>query len=149
MGRSNDPARFLEPGEKEQAEAAIQAAEQQTSAEIKLMIVRHCWGSIEQKCTSLFARHGLHKTAERNCVMVLLATTNREFCIFGDEGIHAKVGQTFWDDVRDVMAAEFGEGRFGTGLAAGIERIGEKLAEHFPHRTDDVDEISNEVGYDE
>ena len=148
MPRSNDPRKFLTSEETTQVDAAIEEAETTSSAELKLVIARHCWGSIKRKAAMLFHQHGLDQTEQRNCVLVLLVTTNREFVIYGDQGIHDKVGQEFWDDVRDVVVERFKGGEFGEGLASGIRRIGEKLAEHFPYHADDVDEIPDEVGFE-
>lgn len=149
MLRSTNPRKFLTPEELAQVESAIGKAERETSAEIKLAIVRHCWTSIWAKAAGVFRKLGLHKTAERNCVLILLVTTNREFLIYGDKGIHEKVGQPFWDDVRNVMAGRFAEGRFSVGLEEGIGRIGAKLARHFPHPKDDRNEIPDNVAYAE
>jgi len=79
----------------------------------------------------------------------MLVLANHEFLIYGDEGIHEKVGQNFWDDVRDSMLEEFKEDKFGEGLCKGIERIGEKLAQFFPYQAGDKDEISDEVAYED
>ncbi|MBM4037255.1 MAG: TPM domain-containing protein [Planctomycetes bacterium] len=149
MKRSTSPDRFLTHAERVQAEAAVAEAEVRTSAEVKLVIARHCWSGIKAKAAAVFHKLGLDKTAERNAVLVLLVTTNREFLIYGDEGIHQKVGQSFWDDVRDVMAGHFREGRFGEGLAEGIRRIGGKLADHFPDRAEDKNELPDEVAFEQ
>ena len=75
--------------------------------------------------------------------------TNREFLIYGDRGIHEKVGQDFWDDVKDLMAVQFKQDEFGQGLCRGIKLIGDKLIAHFPSRLDDGNEIGNEIDYEQ
>lgn len=149
MKRSNNPREFLTPEESSAVEEAVAHAEQASCAEVKLIIARHCWMNIKKKAAMLFKKHGLDRTEQRNCVLVLLITTERQFLIYGDEGIHAKVGQEFWDDVRDTMTGAFQQDRFGDGLAEGITSIGARLAEHFPYHEGDQDEISNEVAYDD
>lgn len=123
------------------------AAERKTSAEIKLVIARHCWGNIDAKAAKIFRTLGLDKTRERNCVLILFIVTNREFLIYGDQGIHEKVGQGFWDDIRDRMVAAFRKDEFADGISQGIRLIGEQLAQYFPRQRDDIDEISNEIVY--
>ena len=145
MIRAANPERFLTADEKAAVAAAVAEAEGRTSAEIKVVTVRYCWNRIHAKAARIFRKLGLDRTAERNCVLILLVTTNREFLIYGDQGIHEKAGQDFWDDVRNVMQRKFRENQFGAGLAEGIRRIGEKLAAHFPHRADDRNEISDDV----
>ena len=147
--RSTNPATFLTTDESRQLAAAIEHAEKQTSGEIKVVLVRHCWTDIHAKAAAIFMKHNLHKTEQRNCVLVMLVLTNREFLIHGDQGIHEKVGQEFWDDVRDLMSTRFAESKFGEGLSEGVRRIGEKLAQFFPRSMDDKDEISDEIVFEE
>jgi uncharacterized membrane protein len=149
MGRSLNPRRFLTPDESRAVERAIAEAERNTSAEVKLVVVRHCWDSIQAKAARIFTSMGLDKTRHRNCVMIMLITTNREFLVYGDAGIHEKVGQAFWDDVRSTIMNELRQGHMGDGLCAGIRKIGARLSAHFAYQADDIDEISNEVAYEE
>lgn len=149
MKRSANPKKFLTPEESQQLATAIEQAEKQTSGEIKVVLVRHCWTDIHAKASRMFKKFNLDKTEQRNCVMIMLVLTNREFLIYGDQGIHEKVGQDFWDDVRDLMRTRFKEDEFGEGLCEGINRIAEKLAAFFPYEAGDKDEISDEVAYEE
>jgi len=129
----------------QRVEAAIARAEAATSAEIKLVVVRHCWDTLERKAARTFQKLGLHETADRNAVLILVVTTNREFLIRGDRGIHEKVGQGFWDSTRDAMLAHFRENDLAGGLCEGIRLIGDELAKHFPVREGDVNEVPNDV----
>jgi uncharacterized membrane protein len=145
MDRSSNPNTFLTSKETQLLDSAVKQAEKQTSGEIKVVLVRHCWTNIHAKAAQVFKKHGLDKTELRNCAMIMVVLANREFLIYGDEGIHEKVGQDFWDDVRDAMLAKFKQGEFGEGLCVGVQRIGEKLAQHFPFQADDKDEISDDI----
>ena len=128
-------------------QAGIQKAEKATCAELKVVFARYCWGDRRKKAHRLFRKFHLDETAQHNAVLIMLVTTNRQFLIYGDEGIHRQVGQEFWDDVRDTMNRHFRDGEFAEGLCAGIERIGEKLSAFFPWSAGDRDEISNEIDY--
>lgn len=147
--RSNNPREFLSPEESDLVERAVKQAESGTSAEIKVVITRHCWGSTGDKAARTFKKLGLHKTAQRNCVLILLVTTNREFAIFGDSGIHQHAGQEHWDNVRDHMTRLFGEGAFAQGLCDGVTMIGQKLANYFPRQDNNINEINDDIGYQE
>jgi uncharacterized membrane protein len=147
MARSTNPKKFLSEAESARINSAIKDAESKTSGEIKLVMARHCWGKIETKAAKIFKELGLDKTKERNCVLILFIVTNREFLIHGDQGIHEKVGQGFWDDIRDKMVAVFKQDEFGEGISQGICLIGERLSQYFPYQRDDIDEISNEIVY--
>jgi uncharacterized membrane protein len=143
--RKHNPDLFLNSDEAKQVESAIRESEKQTSAEIKLIILRHCWDKIEHKAASLFRKYKLHATQHRNAVLILLVTANREFLIYGDQGIHEKVGQDFWEDTRNHMADYFKKDLFGQGLCEGIRSIGEKLTAYFPADKDNPNELSDEI----
>jgi uncharacterized membrane protein len=149
MKRSTDPRRFLSAEESARVGRAVAQAEGRTSAEVRLLIVRHCWGDLHRKAGRLFRRHGLDKTEQRNAVMVMLVTTNRQLLIYGDRGIHEQVGEGFWDSIRDQMVRRFKAGEVGEGLCDAIHQIGQRLAEFFPRREGDVNEIPDGVAHDE
>lgn len=149
MKRSSNPEEFLDASEQERVEEAVKQAEQSTSAEIKMLIVRHCWFKLEEKAGMIFLKNGWDKTKDRNCVMIMLVLANREFLIYGDEGIHKHVGQGFWDETRNIMLEHFKKDEFGTGLVNGIESIGQKLKEFFPYTEEDENEVSDEITYED
>lgn len=148
MTRNKNPEKFLSKREREAVFAAISDAEERTSAEIKLILVRHCWDDITRKAKALFRKFKLYKTRERNAVLIMLVTTNKEFVIYGDRGIHEKVGDGFWQNTVAVMARKFKEDAFQEGLMDGISMIGEKLAVSFPRKPKDKNEVPNDVEFD-
>lgn len=149
MKRALSPKRFLTEQESQQVAEAIRHVENRTSAEIKVITLRHCWMDIHEKAVRLFKKLRLDRTRDRNCVLILLVLTNREFALLGDKGIHEKVGQGFWEETRDILSQEFRADQFGEGLQKGILRIGEKLAEHFPGKRRGSNEIADEIHHEE
>jgi uncharacterized membrane protein len=139
---------FFTPDERAGIVAAIEKAEHATSAEIKLIVLGRSRGDIKRTAAQLFREHNLDKTQQRNAVLILLVISSREFLIYGDEGIHQKVGQSFWDDVKEAMLANFHKDEFGTGLQVGIDRIGEKLKQYFPYLQGDINEIDNGITHE-
>ena len=89
----------------------------------------------------------MHRTAARNGVLVYMAVRSRKFAVVGDEELHRRVGDGFWEDVVARMGEAFGEGRFVEGIEGGIGLIGEKLREFFPYRDDDVNELPDEISF--
>ena len=126
---------------------AIKRAELNTSGEIKVHIENFCRGDVEVRSLFVFNHLKMNETKQRNGVLIYLAVCDHKFAILGDEGINKVVEADFWNDIRDLMAAAFKEGRFADGLEQGIVRCGEKLKTYFPYQTDDINEISNEISY--
>ncbi|MFG0249007.1 MAG: TPM domain-containing protein [Phycisphaeraceae bacterium JB051] len=132
MPRSLNPNQFLTPDERKQLTDAVQEAESKTSSQIKVVLLRHCWGKLTDKASSLFIKYGLDQLPDRNGVLILLVLTNRELLIYGDEGINDKVDDDFWTNIHDQMTTAFKNNDMGTGLEQGIQQIGKQLAIHFP-----------------
>ena len=124
-----EPSQWLNPNELQRVTDAIAEAEKQTSAEIKLVVARHCWIDIRQKASEIFLKYGMEKTEQRNAVLILVIVADRQFVIYGDEGIDQKVGRHFWADVRDQMLARFKDGNKADALCEGIKQIGQSLTE--------------------
>lgn len=128
---------------------AIRQAELNTSGEIKVHIENRCKGDVEERSLFVFDKLKLNETKLRNGVLIYLAVKDHKFAILGDEGINNVVEDGFWNDVKDLMQAHFKEGRFAEGLEAGIQRCGEKLKAFFPYQSDDVNEIPDEISYED
>lgn len=127
---------------------AIKQAELNTSGEIKVHIENRCKGDVEERSLVVFNKLKLNETKLHNGVLIYLAVRDHKFAILGDEGINDVVGQVFWNDVKDLMLSHFKENRFADGLEQGIQRCGEKLKTYFPYQSDDVNEIPDEISYE-
>jgi uncharacterized membrane protein len=130
-------------------EDAITRAEQGTSGEIRVSVAAFFWGRVRVTAERAFERLGMAQTRDRNGVLFFIVPSRRSFVVLGDEGIHARVGQSFWEELSAVLSPAFHEGRYTDGLVAAIERVGEHLAEHFPPHRDggDRDELPNTVDF--
>jgi uncharacterized membrane protein len=138
---------FFSKEQQAQILASVREAEKETSGEIRVHIESKLNGDLLDRAAWLFKKLGMHNTAERNGVLFYLAVSDRKFAILGDAGINAKVPAGFWDDISELMRKNFKEGKFTEGLSEGILMAGEHLKIHFPHRADDVNELSDEISF--
>lgn len=127
---------------------AIRQAERNTSGEIKVHIENRCKGDVEQRSLYIFDKLKLNETQLRNGVLIYLAIKDHKFAILGDKGINDVVEDNFWNDVKDLMLNQFKEGRFAEGFEQGIMRCGEKLKAYFPYQSDDINEIPDDISYE-
>lgn len=139
---------FFTPAQQEEIIRAIAEAEHATSGEIRVHIETSCKGDVLDETAWLFKKLEMHKTADRNGVLIYLAVKERKFAIIGDTGINSVVDPGFWDSIRDHMKQRFSEGLFTEGLSEGILMTGEKLKEHFPYAKDDVNELPDTISFD-
>jgi uncharacterized membrane protein len=127
---------------------AIQAAERQTSGEIVVSVSRFFWGSVQRAAEMTFVRLGVQRTEAHNGVLIFVVPARRQFVLLGDQGIHAKVGQAFWDAAAQAISTRFRDGDVTGGLVDGIERIGAQLATHFPYQGErDVNELPDDIDF--
>jgi uncharacterized membrane protein len=126
---------------------AIEVAEMNTSGEIRVHLEDRCKTDIFDRAVVIFQKLEMHKTKLRNGILFYLAVEDRKFVIIGDAGINRKVPEGFWDGVKETVISHLKSGMIAEGLMKGIEMAGEQLKEHFPHETDDVDELPNDISY--
>jgi len=127
--------------------AAIASAEKNTSGEIRVHIENSFKGEVLDQASYMFKKLGMHRTAQRNGVLIYLALKNRQFAVIGDAGINSRVPDGFWDGVKDLMSGHFREGRFTEGLVSGINLAGIMLKEHFPWQSQDQNELPDEISF--
>jgi len=136
---------FLTSQEEQQIVDAIGIAEKNTSGEIRVHIEKETSVAAIDRAMEVFRHLNMENTQERNGVIIYVAVKSKLFAIYGDKGIHEKVGADFWNTTKDVMANHFQNGNFKQGLIDGILKAGEQLKSHFPYQDDDINELSNEI----
>lgn len=137
--------KFFTEDQKKQILDAIGRAEQQTSGEIRLHLEKKCADPPLERAAKLFQKLQMHKTRQRNGVLIYLAVSDKKLAVFGDEGINQAVPDNFWADVKDELQGYLGKGNYSEGVIAAINRIGEKLKEFFPYQDNDVNELPDEI----
>lgn len=140
-------AKFLSKEEEREVIDAIKEAEKSTSGEIRVHIDKKCKKDPLERAKEIFGKLKMHETEQRNGVILYLSAKDHKIAIWGDEGIHEKVGQKFWEDEMELLVKYFKAGDYATGLSEVIKQIGEKLSEFFPYQRDDINELSNEISY--
>lgn len=142
-----DARKFFTTEQQHEIVEAIRQAEANTSGEIRVHIENHCRGDIMDRSAMVFNILKMNETAERNGVLIYLAIKDKKFSIIGDEGINKMVEHGFWNDVKDMMAGHFRSGNFTEGIIQGVLRVGENLKTFFPHKSDDINELSDDISF--
>jgi uncharacterized membrane protein len=133
--------------ETEKILAAIRAAEMRTSGEVRIYIESRCrFVDAIDRAREMFVALKMHETELRNATLIYLATKDRQAAVFGDEGIHQKVGKQYWEEVVLRMLASFRNEKLADGLCTGGQALGEALQQHFPFdRETDKNELPDEI----
>ena len=139
---------FLAETDLDAVTQAIGAAELRTSAEIRVHLDHRCPGEPMARAVAVFEHLGMHRTAARHGVLIYVSVGDHKLAVLGDQGIHERVGQVYWERLVDAVLAHFREERPRDGLLHAVAEVGAVLARHFPRRSGDVNELSYQVSID-
>lgn len=128
----------------------IADAEATTRGEIRVAIreKRSFWErskSLEELAIKEFYRLGMERTVDSSGVLIFILFADHQFEILADKGIDTIAGQRTWRQIADGMSEYFKEGKFGEGICNCVDTVGALLAQHFPRRPGDTDELPNQV----
>ena len=143
------PSQFFNQEQKKQVTDAIQEAELNTSGEIRVHIESNCNEDVLDRAAFMFEKLAMHKTELRNGVLFYLSVNDRKFAILGDAGINKVTPDNFWDEIKETVIGHFKQEEYAEGLSNGIKMVGKALKEHFPYQKDDVNELSDEISFDD
>jgi uncharacterized membrane protein len=146
VGELMETKEFLSKLEHDGIVEAIRAAESKTSAEIRIYVHR---GELKEDAVisaqKEFVRLGMDKTRDRNGVLIFLVPRAQEFAVIGDEEVHKRCGDQLWQQLVDKMSEHFGKERFSEAIVEAIAYLGGVLAQHFPKKWTNPNELSDEI----
>ncbi len=130
---------------------AIGEAEKFTTGEIRVHLSRRWFDpnplGRAQKC---FARFKMHQTKERNGVLLYVNLRLQKYAIFGDKGIHERVGDVYWSELSAALSRDLRATHYEKAIALAVITIGVTLTKFFPAQAgaENANELSNEVTQD-
>jgi uncharacterized membrane protein len=137
---------FLSKLEHDRIVHAIREAESKTSGEIRVYVQRgKLSGDPLAAAQKKFHQLGMHKTRERNAVLIFVAPRAHRFAVVGDKAIHEKCGDEFWQRIVQGMQAYFQNEKFSHALVEAIKEISKLLAAHFPKTSTRPNELPDEI----
>lgn len=138
---------FFTEEEKQIVVDAVRKAEQRTSGEIRVFVENRCrYVNAIDRAVEIFENLQMHQTRLHNGVLVYVAIKDRQLAVFGDEGIHRKVGDKYWASEVVKMIHAFNRENIAQGIAQCVTNIGEALCTHFPYDKDaDKNELPDDI----
>jgi putative membrane protein len=98
---------------------------------------------VEEAALTAFYRQGLGDTRDRTGVLIYISVFERRAYVLADKGIHEKVKPEIWQEVVELVTRGFREKRHADAICHAVRRCGELLAQHFPIKPDDTNELKN------
>lgn len=126
---------------------AIQTAEDHSTGEIRIHIDSNTEGNNAEMAYEVFRTLIKDKTVAQNGVLFHVNFEQHYLTIIGDEGIHNKVHQSFWDKMHDEITQEFSKGNYFDGLRKAVLETGLELKNYFPISGENPNELPNEITF--
>lgn len=141
------PKPLFNEAQQQEIVTAIQSAEKCTSGEIRVYVERHCrFVDPLDRAAEVFAGLQMERTEARNGVLVYVALKDRQLALFGDRGIHERVGVVFWNQQVKNILSHFNNANYSGGIAAVVTEIGKALQQNFPYDPDtDKNELPDDI----
>ncbi len=125
---------------------AIRASEKRTSGEIRVFVESRCsFVDPVDRAAQVFFGLKMEKTEDRNGVLLYIAMKDHQLAVFGDSGIHEKVGTAFWNSEVQQMLSSFSKHSYAEGIVKIITDIGDALVAHFPYENEDRNELPDDI----
>ncbi|MDP9004371.1 MAG: TPM domain-containing protein [Verrucomicrobiota bacterium] len=126
--------------------SAIKTAETTTSGQIRVFVQRgELAGDPVVAAQEKFRKLRMEATHERNGVLIFVQPRARKFAVIGDEGVHQKCGNEFWEQLVERMRTHFQREHFTDALVEAIDETGKLLARHFPRTATAQNELPDEI----
>ncbi|WP_313004441.1 TPM domain-containing protein [Brevundimonas sp.] len=92
-----------------------------------------------------FLAHGLHKTEARTGVLIFAALADHQVEVIADAGIHSRVSPEVWAEAVAALTAGLRRHQPVEGMQQAIALCGQVLAEQFPPRSADINEVPDRL----
>lgn len=137
---------FLSVEEEQRIVRAIATAERNTSGEIRVYMESRCsYLDALDRARELFYQLNMHQTELGNGVLLYLAIKDHQLAIYGGQGIHERVGTTFWNKEIQQILSEFKGQNYTEGIIHAVADIGEALKTFFPYDNNDKNELPDQI----
>ncbi|HVF92892.1 MAG TPA: TPM domain-containing protein [Sphingomonas sp.] len=100
---------------------------------------------VRRRAIALFRASAERRTRGRTGVLLYLSLAEHRAEIVADDAIHGRVAHEVWGDAMIALVSAVRDGRPADGMVDAVTAIGAVLAEHFPRRTDDTNELPDRL----
>ncbi|HSO71549.1 MAG TPA: TPM domain-containing protein, partial [Thermodesulfobacteriota bacterium] len=101
--------------------------------------------AVRRRALESFHEKGLHRTHLNTGVLFFLSLLERKVWVLADKGIYEKIKQETLNQFAGQVSGGVRDRQAGQALIQAIQGVGNLLAEHFPIKPGDRDELPNEV----
>ncbi|HEV2080822.1 MAG TPA: TPM domain-containing protein [Brevundimonas sp.] len=100
---------------------------------------------VRRAALNQFLAHGLHVTEARTGVLIFAADADHRVEVIADKGIHEKVSEDVWADAAAALVSGMKRKAPADGFVRAVSLCGGVLAEHFPPRPVNPNEVPDRL----
>lgn len=113
---------------------------------IRLFIARdRLEQKVHEQALRAFYDKELYRTRDETGVLFFLSLFERKVWVLADKGIYSRISRDALQAYAENVAQGVKTGNAADALCREIENVGIILAEHFPRRPDDINELTDKV----
>lgn len=101
--------------------------------------------AVRERAVRAFYEKGLYRTREESGILIFISQLEHKVWILGDREINARIPADSWQRMAGELAAGLKGGKACEALCTVIASCGAELARHFPRRSDDENELTDEL----
>jgi len=100
---------------------------------------------VENSARETFQRLKIRRTKNANGVLIYVSLYEHMVHVVGDDSINAKLAQSDWNELCNIITQGFKNGKPEEGMRNGILQCGKLLSEHFENNLEDENELPNQL----
>ena len=100
---------------------------------------------LDRAAAAAFQYNRLRNTEDSTGILIYISLYEHQVKVIGDDGISTKLTHPDWQHICDAIIKDFKQKQYTNGIVEGINLSGKLLAEHFPIKEGDKDELANEL----
>jgi len=101
--------------------------------------------AVRERAVRAFYEKGLYRTRDATGILIFLSLLEHKVWILGDRGIDTKISHDRWQSLARELSLGMREKRACDALCSVISTCGGELGRHFPRKSDDTNELADDV----
>ncbi len=100
---------------------------------------------VKEAAVGSFYKKEIYNTVDHTGILIYVSLFEHRVWVLADKGINARVEAALWEEIAALVVAGVREKRAADALAEAVDRCGDILAEHFPRKPDDRNELDDRL----
>lgn len=100
---------------------------------------------VQERARRHFTEAGVFNTRDRTGILLFISELEQRVELIADRGIAARIDQGQWEEIISELIRGIKTGEAVPAICRAVEKCGELLAQYFPRKPDDSDELDNDI----